>query len=123
MAFGFLAQLPHCSANSLQLPAHAKISLLGRKKFPAPMGREFRRNWSGLLLNPTAPAAKKGENCEIPCRIPCSQGIWRQESNGACCADSVRPETALDTNLNMTATDIANAQSVLQVPIHAILPP
>src|SRR5208283_3044250 len=95
MAFGFLAQLPHCSANSLQFPAHAKISLLGRKKFPAPMRREFRRNWSGLLLNPTAPAAKKGENCEIPCRIPCSQGIWRQESNGACCADSVRPETAL----------------------------
>src|SRR5208282_3743050 len=38
---------------------------------------------------------------QIPCnslltrKIPCSQGIWRQESNGACCADSVRPETAL----------------------------
>jgi hypothetical protein len=70
MAFGLLAQLPHCSANSLQFPAHAKISLLGWKKFPVPMRREFHHNWSGLLLNLTGPAAKKMKIAKFLAEFP-----------------------------------------------------
>src|SRR5580658_3404802 len=93
-------QLPPLS----QIPCYSllpsKNSLLGLKKFPVPLRREFRcktRESQGYFGRKSR---KRAAICKIPCKIPCCRefaGNLTAKDQRARGADSIRPEIALGT--------------------------
>jgi hypothetical protein len=99
IAFGSMAHLSGCfrkfPVNSL---FGRKIPCSGGKNSLFPCVGNFAVVCWNCWRNPTILAPKRVKSVKFPVKFPVTgnlQGICRQQRNGACRADSVRPETAL----------------------------
>jgi len=61
-------------------PLRDDLASLARSVAPGRV--EFRRNMPELLANSASKMRKNGKIHEIPCRIPCQQGIWPMRFRG-----------------------------------------